>query len=133
MFDVNAEKICCSHCKKVLGRDDKFILTHYLLYRFPNPAKNEPKCFCCKECAILDEPLLETFLIDMAIKCRNLYMYSPDRFSFLDDIGNEQPRLITLAQAFNSFVSKYNANRIYIELNTSLNKLKRRQEEQMND
>ena len=135
MFDVNAEKIHCSHCNKEMGRDDKFIFTHYLFYRLPNPIINDPKCFCCAECAKQDEPLLETFISDMIIKHRKCNMYSPNTIFFTDDIEreSEQSRMIALVQAFNSFVNKYNANKVYIELNATLNKLKKRQEEQMED
>ena len=134
-FDVNAEKIYCNHCNKTIGRDDKFIFTHYLLNQFPNTDTNEPKCFCCTGCAKLDNPLLETFINDMVIKNRNRYMYSQKTVFFTDEIEfeNERPRIIALTKAFNLFVNKYNYDKLYIELNTTLNKLKMRQEEQMED
>ena len=134
-FDVDAEKIYCNYCNKTIGRDDKFIFIHHLLNQFPNPDINEPKCFCCTKCVKLDDPLLETFINDMAIKNRNRYMYSSKTIFFPDEIEfeNEQPRIITLTKAFNLFVNKYNYDRLYIELNTTLNKLKMRQEEQMED
>ena len=134
-FDVNIEKIHCNHCNKEICRDDKFIFTHYLLSHFPNTDTNEPKCFCCTECVKLDDPLLETFINDMVIKKHNRYMYSSKTIFFTDEIEfeNEQPRIIALAKAFNLFVNKYNYDKLYIELNTTLNKLKMRQEEQMED
>ena len=58
-FDVNAEKIHCTHCNKEIGRDDKFIFIHYLLRRPINVNEENPKCYCCVNCAKLDEPLLE--------------------------------------------------------------------------
>ena len=135
MFDVNAEKIHCSHCNKEMNRNDKFIFIHYLFNHFPNPIINDPKCFCCVDCAKQDEPLLETFINDMVIKHRKCNMYSPNTIFFTDDIDreSEQSRMITLVKAFNLFVSKYNANKVYIELYTSLNELKKRQEKQMKD
>lgn len=136
MFDVNAEKIHCSHCNKEIGRDDKFIFIHYLSFNSFIKHNTEPKCFCCTECAKLNEPTLETFINDMVVKHRNLYMYSPDSIFFHNndvDIENEQPRMIALVQAFNLLVDKYHTSRLFIELNATLNKLKKRQEKQMKD
>ena len=132
-FDVNVEKIHCSRCNKEMGRDDKFIYTHNISF---NPHINdESKCFCCVECAKLDEPMLEIFINDMIVKKRNMYMYSPDTIFFTNDIEkeDERPRIMTLAKTFNEFINKYHCDRIFIELNTTLNKLKERQEEQMKD
>ena len=134
-FDVNVEKIHCGHCNKEIGRNDKFIFTHYLFNNVPNQVDNESKCFCSTECAKLDEPTLETFINDMVVKNRNHYMYNTNSIFFTDDIENEieKPRIMELVKAFNSFVNKYNSHTLYIELNTTLDKLKERQEERMKD
>ena len=134
-FDVNVEKIHCSHCNKEMGRDDKFIFTHHIYFN-PNINHNdESNCFCCAECAKLDEPMLEIFINDMIVKKRDLYMYSPDTIFFTDDIEkkDERPRIMTLVRTFNEFINKYHSDRVFIELNTTLNKLKERHEEQMKD
>ena len=134
-FDVNVEKIHCSHCNKEMDRDDKFIYTHHISFN-PNINHNdESKCFCCVECSKLDEPMLEIFINDMVVKKRNLYMYSPDTIFFTDDIEkeDERPRIMTLVRTFNEFINKYHSDRVFIELNATLNKLKERHEEQMKD
>ncbi len=135
MFDVNAEKIHCSHCNKEIGRDDKFIFTHYLSF---NPYINHisgSKGFCCIECAKLNDSSLETFINDMAVKHYKSHMYSPNSILHIDDIDEEteRPRIAALSQALNSIVDKYNAHGVFIEINTTLNELKERQEEQMKD
>lgn len=133
-FDVvNVEKIYCNHCKKEIGRDDKFVFTHYLFNRFPLHVNNEPKCFCCVECAKLNEPLLETFICDMVLKNRKCYMYNTGTIFFTDEIEREQSRVMTLVKAFNEFVNKYNVNELYIEIDATLNKLKERQKQAMDD
>lgn len=134
-FDVNVEKINCTHCNKEIGRDDKFIFTHYLFNRFPLHVDHKPKCFCCAECAKHDDPLLETFISDMVIKNRTSYMYNTGTIFFTDKINlpSEESRMITLVKAFNEFVNKYNVNELYIELNATLNKLKERQKQAMDD
>ena len=135
MFDVNVEKIHCSHCNKEIGRNDKFVFTHYISFN-PNINHNdESKCFCCIECAKLDDSTLETFINDMVIKNYKSHMYSPDTIFFTDDIEKEyeRPRIMTLVRVFNEFINKFHCDRIFIELNTTLNKLKERQEEQMKD
>ena len=134
-FDVNVEKIHCSHCNKEIGRDDKFIFTHNISFNSHINHNDESKCFCCIECAKLDEPMLEIFINDMIIKKRNMYMYSPDTIFFTDDIEkeDERPKIITLVKTFNEFINKYHSDRIFIELNATLNKLKERHEEQMKD
>ena len=134
-FDVNAEKIHCSHCNKEMGRDDKFIFTHNISFNPRINRNDESKCFCCVECAKLDEPMLEIFINDMIVKKRNLYMYSPDTIFFTDDIEkeDERPRIMTLVKTFNEFINKYHSDRVFIELNATLNKLKERHEEQMKD
>ena len=134
-FDVNVEKIHCSRCNKEMGGDDKFIYTHHISFN-PNINHNDDsKCFCCVECAKLDEPMLEIFINDMVVKKRNMYMYSPDTIFFTDDIEkeDERPRIMTLVRTFNEFINKYHSDRVFIELNTTLNKLKERHEEQMKD
>ena len=62
-------------------------------------------------------------------------MYSPDTIFFTDDIEkeDERPRIMTLVKTFNEFINKYHSDRIFIELNATLNKLKERHEEQMKD
>lgn len=134
-FDVNVEKINCTHCNKEIGRDDKFIFTHYLFNRFPMHIVNKPKHFCCVECAKHDDPLLETFIADMVIKDRTSYMYNTGTLFFTDEIElpSEQSRMITLVKAFNEFVNKYNVNELYIELNATLNKFKERLKQQVTD
>ena len=134
-FDVNVEKIHCSHCNKEMGRDDKFIYTHNISFNPHINHDDESKCFCCVECAKLDEPMLEIFINDMIVKNRNLYMYSPDTIFFTDDIEKEyeRHRIIALVRTFDEFINKYHCDRIFIELNTTLNKLKERHEEQMKD
>ena len=134
-FDVNVEKIHCSHCNKEIGRDDKFIFIHNISFNPHINHNDESKCFCCTECAKLDEPMLEIFINDMIIKKRNMYMYSPDTIFFTDDIEkeDERPKIITLVKTFNEFINKYHSDRIFIELNATLNKLKERHEEQMKD
>ena len=138
-FDVNVEKIHCNHCNKEIGKDDEFTFIHYLSYNPYNiDINNEPKCFCCVECAKLDEPMLETFINDMVVKNRNLYMYSPDTIFCRDDIKKEdkQPKtmeLVGLIGTLNEFIDKYHSDKVFIELNTTLNKLKKRQEEQIKD
>lgn len=131
-FDVNVEKIHCSHCNKEMGRDDKFIFTHHISFN-PHINHDESKCFCCVECSKLDEPMLEIFINDMIVKKRNLYMYSPDTIFFTDDIEkeDERPRIMTLVKTFNEFINKYHSDRVFIELNATLNKLKEQHEEQM--
>ena len=135
MFDINVEKINCSRCNKEIGRDDKFIFTHYLLNHLPNTDTNKSKCFCSTECAKSDEPLLEMFINDMVIKNRNRYMYNTNSIFFTDEIEfeNEQSRMMELVKAFNSFVNKYNSHTLYIELNTTLNELKERHDGQIKD
>ena len=66
-FDVNVEKIHCSHCNKEIGRDDKFIFTHNISFNPHINHNDESKCFCCVECAKLDEPMLEIFINDMIV------------------------------------------------------------------
>ena len=135
MFNVNVEKIHCNHCNKEIGRDDKFTFIHHISFNPHINHNDESKCFCCVECAKLDEPMLETFINDMVVRNRNLYMYSPDTIFFNDDIekDDERPRIMALIEVFNEFVNKYHSDRVFIELNTTLNKLKKRQEEQMED
>lgn len=132
-FDV--EKIHCSHCNKEIGRNDKFIFTHYLFNNVPNQVDSESKCFCSTECAKFNEPLLEMFINDMIVKNRNRYMYNTNSILFTDEIEfeNKRSKIIELVKAFNSFVNKYNSHTLYIELNTTLNKLKERHENQMKD
>ena len=79
--------------------------------------------------------MLEIFINDMIVKERNLYMYSPDTIFFTDDIEmeDERPRIMALVRTFNEFINKYHCDRIFIELNATLNKLKEQQEEQMKD
>lgn len=134
MFNINVKKIHCNHCNKEMGRDDKFIFIHHISFK-THINHDESKCFCCVECAKLDEPMLETFINDMVVKKRNQYMYGPDTIFFTDDIKKEyeRPRIMTLVRVFNEFINKFHCDRIFIELNTTLNKLKERQEEQMKD
>ena len=133
-FDVNVEKIYCSHCNKEISRNDKFIFIRYLSFD-PYIINIKPKCFCCVKCAKLDEPMLETFINDMVVKKRNMYMYSSDTIFFRDDFEkeDERPRIMALIEVFNEFINKYHSEKVFIELNTTLNKLKMRQEEQMED
>ena len=133
-FDVNVEKIYCSHCNKEMDRDDKFIFIRYLSLN-PYAINIKLKCFCCVKCAKLDEPILETFINDMIVKKRNMYMYSSDTIFFGDDFEkeDERPRIMALIEVFNEFINKYHSEKVFIELNTTLSKLKERQEEQMKD
>ena len=62
------KKINCSHCNKEIGRDDKFIFTHHISFNTNINHNDESKCFCCVECAKLDEPMLEIFINDMIVK-----------------------------------------------------------------
>ena len=136
MFNVNVEKIHCNYCNKEMSRDDKFIFTHNISFNPRINRNDESKYFCCVECTKLDEPMLETFINDMVVvKKRNLYMYGPDTIFFTDDIEkeDERSRIMSLVGTFNEFINKYHCDRIFIELNTTLNKLKERYEEQMKD
>lgn len=137
MFDVNAEKIHCCHCKKAIGRDDKFILVHYMTKLFTSTDGKDPKYFCSTDCAKSFDPELFVFLGDMALRYRNHYMYDPDTITFPNIIDmipqSRDPKIMSLIQAFKKLVSKHNVVRIYIERNATLNKLKERQEEQMKD
>ena len=131
MFDVNAEYIVCKHCGKKIYRNDKFILVHYLtkLFVFED---EDPKCFCSNDCAKAFDPELFVFLGDMVLHGRRGYMYDPNTITFPSVIDmipqSKDPKIISLMKAFKKLVSKHNIIRIYIERDTTLNKLKERLE-----
>ena len=130
MFDTNAEYIVCKHCGKKIYRDDKFILVHYLTKLFVSTDDEDPNCFCSEKCAKSFDPELFVFLGDMALHNRTRYMYDPNTITFPNVIDmvpqSSDPKIISLMQAFKKLVSKHNIVRIYIERNTTLNKLKER-------
>ena len=133
MLDVvNTKYIVCKHCGKKIYRDDKFILVHYLNKLFVSTDDNDPDYFCSDGCAKTSNPELFLFLGDMALSHRNHYMYDPDTITFPNVIDtvpqSKDPKIMNLMQAFKKLVSKHNAVRIYIERNTTLNKLKERLE-----
>ena len=59
-------------------------------------------------------------------------MYDPNTITYPNVIDtvppSKDPKIVSLIQAFKKLVSKHNAVRIYIERNTTLNKLKERLE-----
>ena len=118
-FDVNAEKIYCTHCNKEIGRNDKFIFIHCLL-SFDNP-----KCFCSVDCIKQYDPNLALFIYDMTLKGHRVYMYTP--YTITPLVYSENKPLI---DAFNLFSKNHHSNRLYIEMDATLNNLKKRLEEQ---
>lgn len=135
-FDVNAEYIVCKHCGKKIYRDDKFTLVHYMTKLFV--LDNEvPNCFCSEDCAKAFDPELFVFLGDMALRNRTQYMYDPNTITFPNALTmvpqSSDPKIMSLMRAFKKLVSKNNIVRIYIERNATLNKLKERQKQAMDD
>ena len=133
MLDVvNTKYIVCKHCGKKIYRDDKFILVHYFTRLFVSDDYNEPDYFCSDNCAKTSNPELFVFLGDMTLCHRNHYMYDPNTITYPNVIDmipqSKYPKIVSLMQAFKKLVSKHNAVRIYIERNTTLNKLKERLE-----
>ena len=131
MFDPNAKYIVCKHCGKKIYRDDKFILVHYLTKIFISADdKEDPNYFCSVDCAKAFDPELFVFLGDMALRHRTRYMYDPSTITFPNVISmvpqSSDPKIISLMQAFKKLISKRNIVRIYIERDTTLNKLKER-------
>ena len=128
----NSEYIVCKHCGKKIYRDDKFILVHYLTKLFVASDDKDPNYFCSDDCAKAFDPELFVFLGDMALHNRNHYMYDPNTITFPNVITmvpqSSNPKIMNLMQAFKKLVSKHNIVRIYIERNTTLNKLKERLE-----
>ena len=117
---------------KKIYRDDKFILVHYFTRLFVSDDYNEPDYFCSDNCAKTSNPELFVFLGDMTLCHRNHYMYDPNTITYPNVIDmipqSKYPKIVSLMQAFKKLVSKHNAVRIYIERNTTLNKLKERLE-----
>lgn len=136
-FDVNAEYIVCKHCGKKIYRNDKFILVHYMTKLFTPADNKDPKCFCSEDCAKTSDPELFVFLGDMVLHRQDQCVYDPNTITFPDVINmvpqSRDPKIMNLMQAFKKLVSKYNIVRLYIERNTTLNKLKELQEKQINN
>ena len=65
----------------------------------------------------------------MVIKGRKTYMYTPHSMNNPLIYSESKP----LIDVFNLFMEKYHSVRLYIELDTTLNRLKERQEEQIDD
>lgn len=130
MFDVNVEYIVCKHCGKKIYRDDKFISAHYMSKIFVSTDDKDPNNFCSDDCTKAYDPELFVFLGDMALHHRNHYMYDPNTITFPNFATtvtqSSDPKIMSLIQAFKKLVSKHNVIKIYIERDTTLNKLKER-------
>lgn len=128
----------CPNCNKKINKNTKFIYV-----KFPQLFERElidaaPRMYCSTECAKKAEPELIPFIEDLIKNHRVLRMYNPNNITFPNvlSIGDLEtsanPEVKAMLDSLYLIQTKHKTNRVYVELNCTIDKLINRKELQEN-
>lgn len=124
----------CPNCNKKINKNTRFIYVKFLQLFEHKLIDANPRMYCSTECVKKAEPELIPFIADLIKNHRILRMYNPNNITFpnilsMGDVETSaNPEVKAMLDSLYLIQTKHKTNRVYVELNCTIDKLINRKE-----